>query len=75
MTMPLRQRQQFGIIKGFTTYLNDDDTFDYFEEVERKLREPDYMKLAKNEANVLYYEDIQVQIEFVKELKHVVFSQ
>jgi hypothetical protein len=50
-----------GYIKEFTTYLANDDTFDYFEDIECKLKDPDYMEFGKNnDANVLYYDDIQV---------------
>ena len=51
-----------GYIKEFTTYLSNDDTFDYFEEIELKLRDPDYIEFGKNnDASVLYYPDDQVE--------------
>ena len=43
-----------GYIKEFTKHITDDDTFDFFEDIERKLMDDTYEELGKhNEANVL----------------------
>ena len=50
-----------GYIKEFTKHITDEDTFDFFEDIERKLMDDTYEELGKNnEANVLLYEDVEV---------------
>ena len=50
-----------GYIKEFTKHITDEDTFDFFEDIERKFMDDTYEELGKNNAvNVLLYEDIEV---------------
>ncbi len=50
-----------GYIKEFTKHISDDDTFDFFEDIERKLMDDTYEEQGKNnDENVLLYQDVQV---------------
>ena len=44
-----------GYIKEFTTHITDDDTFDFFEDIERKLIEPEYMEIGRKKMKQTYY--------------------
>ena len=50
-----------GYIKEFRKHITDEDTFAFFEDIERKLMDDTYEELGKNNVvNVLLYEDIEV---------------
>jgi len=47
-----------GYIKEFTTHITDDDSFDFFEDIEKKLMDDTYNEVGKNnDATVLLYDD------------------
>jgi hypothetical protein len=55
------------IITTLTTHIQDNDEFDFFDDIERKLMDENYNEPGKNnDANVLFYEDISI-IETVDE--------
>ena len=52
---------KLGCIKAFTNHITNDDVFEFFDDIERKLQDDDYVEFGKNnDANVLFYDDIDI---------------